>query len=112
MHEVKMKDGIYFVVFKSNIQDFGDGTVVVRDGVVNGGDYGFSYQGKINNNSLKLNAKQHDKDVVSVFGDITSYELVLDIKPTDNGYDLVGKTDLVPGVVIQVEAKFIGDLLT
>lgn len=108
----KMKDGIYFVEFKSNIQDFGVGTVMVKDGVVNGGDYGFTYRGKLENNLLKLNAKQHDKDVVSVFGNISDYELVLEVKPTNAGYDLVGKTELVPGVVIQVQAKFIGDQLT
>ncbi|ENU4316747.1 GrlR family regulatory protein [Acinetobacter baumannii] len=107
-----MKDGIYFVKFKSNIQDFGDGTVVIKNGVVNGGDYGFTYQGKIDNNCLKLSAKQHDKNVTSVFGNITDYEIALDINPIGNDYELVGKTDLAPGVIIQVQAKFIGELLT
>lgn len=106
-----MKDGIYFVKFKSNIQDFGEGTVIVKNGVVNGGDYGFSYQGKVDNNQLKLSAKQHDKNVESVFGNITSYEIDLKINPSNNGYELIGKTDLAPGVVIQAHAKFIGDLL-
>lgn len=41
-----MKDGIYFVHFKSNIQDFGTGTVVVQNKIINGGDFGFSYKGK------------------------------------------------------------------
>jgi len=107
-----MKDGIYFVKFKSNIQDSGDGIVVVKNGVVNGGDYGFTYQGKIDNNCLKLNAKQHDKSVASVFGNITNYEIALDINSIGNDYELVGKTDLAQGVVIQVQAKFIGELLT
>ncbi|EPG7852124.1 negative regulator GrlR [Acinetobacter baumannii] len=106
-----MKDGIYFVKFKSNIQDFGDGTVVVKNGVVNGGDYGFTYQGRIDDNCLKLSAKQHDKNVVSVFGNITDYEVVLDINSLGNDYELVGKTDLAPEVIIQVQAKFIGELL-
>ena len=106
-----MKDGICFVKFKSNIQDFGEGTVIVKNGVVNGGDYGFSYQGKVDNNQLKLSAKQHDKSVESVFGNITSYEIDLNINPSNNGYELIGKTDLAPGVVIQAQAKFIGDLL-
>lgn len=33
-----MKDGIYFVVFRSNQRDFGNGTVVVKNNAVNGGD--------------------------------------------------------------------------
>ena len=107
-----MKDGIYFVKFKSNIQDFGNGTVVVKDGVINGGDYGFTYQGKVDDNCLRLSIKQHDKNVVSVFGNITNYEVALDINSVGNGYELVGKTDLAPEVIIQVQAKLIGELLT
>ena len=30
-----MKDGIYFVVFRSNQRDFGNGTVVVKNNAVN-----------------------------------------------------------------------------
>ncbi|EXB06273.1 hypothetical protein J514_4188, partial [Acinetobacter sp. 1396970] len=36
---------------------------------------------------------------------------ILEVKPTDTGYDLVGNTEAIPGVVIQVKAKFIGDQL-
>ncbi len=42
-----MKDGIYFVVFRSNQRDFGNGTVVVKNNAVNGGDFGFTYQEKL-----------------------------------------------------------------
>ncbi|EFO1861873.1 hypothetical protein DUZ28_23195 [Escherichia coli] len=49
-----MKDGIYFVVFRSNQRDFGNGTVVVKNNAVNGGDFGFTYQGKIDGSQLIL----------------------------------------------------------
>ncbi|MCR1227538.1 GrlR family regulatory protein [Klebsiella quasipneumoniae] len=49
-----MKDGLYSVFFKSNTQDFGAGVVSVKNDAVNGGDYAFYYQGKINNNYLRL----------------------------------------------------------
>lgn len=68
MHEVKMNNGIYFVNFKSNLADFGSGTVVVSNEVVNGGDYGFSYTGKVEGERLTLRVIQHDSSVVSVMG--------------------------------------------
>ncbi|MCV5343099.1 negative regulator GrlR, partial [Escherichia coli] len=42
-----MKNGIYFVTFSSNNHDVGQGTVVVKDNAINGGDFGFTYQGHI-----------------------------------------------------------------
>ena len=62
-----MKDGIYFVVFRSNQRDFGNGTVVVKNNAVNGGDFGFTYQGKIDGSQLILRVSQHDLNVTSVF---------------------------------------------
>ena len=47
-----MRDGIYFVVFRSGQNDVGNGTVVVKDNKVNGGDFGFSYQGVVQDLSL------------------------------------------------------------
>lgn len=106
-----MKDGIYFVKFSSS-NDFGDGVVVVQNGVVNGGDYGFTYKGKIQNGEVTLTASQHDKSVVSVFGNINEYQIDLKATESNGGYSLVGTSPLAPGVSINAKAKFIGDLLT
>lgn len=106
-----MKDGVYFVKFKSNIQDFGTGTVVVQNKTINGGDYGFSYKGKIEGDKVNLDIQQHDNTVSSVMGQASQHDLNLNIQETGNGYNLVGGSDFAPGVKIIVEAKFIGDLL-
>ncbi|WP_228268397.1 GrlR family regulatory protein [Acinetobacter ursingii] len=106
-----MKDGIYFVKFASS-NDSGDGIVVVNNGVVNGGDYGFTYKGKIVNDEVTLSASQHDKSVVSVFGNITEYQIDLKAIESNDGYDLTGTSSLAPGVTIKAKAKFIGNLLT
>lgn len=106
-----MKDGIYFVQFKSNIQDFGTGTVVVQNKIINGGDFGFSYKGKIEGDKVNLDIQQHDSSVSSVMGQASQHDLNLKIQETSNGYNLVGGSDFAPGVKITVEAKFIGDLL-
>ncbi|MFU9819489.1 GrlR family regulatory protein [Acinetobacter radioresistens] len=106
-----MKDGIYYVKFKSNIQDFGDGTVIVQNKIINGGDYGFSYKGKIVGDEVKLDIQQHDQSVSSVMGEASKHDLYLKVQETANGYNLVGGSNFAPGVKIIVEAKFIGDLL-
>ena len=40
-----MSDGIFEVSFRSSIQDFGGGLIVIKDGSVNGGDAHFLYRG-------------------------------------------------------------------
>lgn len=42
-----MSQGVFFVKFESNIRDFGDGLVFIKDGSVNGCDPHFLYQGAI-----------------------------------------------------------------
>lgn len=105
-----MKDGIYFVVFKSNSQDFGTGTVVVRDGTVNGGDFGYSYKGKIQNDSITLSIEKHNPQVTSVFGDINRFQLELNVGATHHGYMLKGGVNGLVGTEIVIDAKCIGDL--
>ncbi|WP_436897706.1 GrlR family regulatory protein [Acinetobacter gyllenbergii] len=106
-----MNNGIYFVNFRSNIADFGSGTVVVNNEVVNGGDYGFAYKGRIEGDNLTLRVSQHDSNVVSVMGGMGDFDLFLKIQPTGYGYHLEGETPIAPNVRIMGEAKFIGDLL-
>lgn len=107
-----MKDGIYYVTFKSNAQDFGNGTVVVRDKEVNGGDFVYSYKGRVlgNGNDVILRVEQHDKTITSVFGDIGDFTLGLFKLSTPSGYVLRGGVEGMPETMIEIEAKFIGDL--
>ncbi|OIV46834.1 negative regulator GrlR [Sodalis sp. TME1] len=106
-----MKNGIYFVTFQSNQQDFGNGTAIVQDSKVNGGDFGFVYKGQVNGNSLKLHVSQHDKSVTSVFGANTTFYLDLVIDETENGYLLQGSMNGASDNQIQIQAKYIGDLI-
>lgn len=106
-----MKDGIYFVVFRSNQQDFGNGTVVVKNGTVNGGDYGFTYQGKIEGNQIVLRVFQHDLSATSVFPGVHNFELSLSLQESGRDYQLNGNVVGMPEMKISIGAKFIGDLL-
>ncbi|QCJ70459.1 negative regulator GrlR [Moellerella wisconsensis] len=105
-----MKDGIYYVTFRSNMQDFGNGTVVVRNHEVNGGDFVYSYKGRVLANDVILQLEQHDKSVTSVFGDVGNFTLGLFTLTTPTGYILRGGVQGMPETMIEVEAKFIGDL--
>lgn len=106
-----MKDGIYFVVFSSNQNDVGNGTVVVKDGAVNGGDFGFTYQGKVRGDKLDLHVFQHNPNAQNVFHGVTEYTINLSVGETAQGYHLSGAVNGIPGSNLSVNAKKIGDLI-
>ncbi|MDN8598637.1 negative regulator GrlR [Citrobacter sp. S2-9] len=106
-----MKDGIYFVVFRSNQRDFGNGTVVVKDNAVNGGDFGFTYRGKIEGGMLTLRVNQHDPSASSVFPGVKNFELSLSLQESGRGYQLNGSVVGMPQMKISIDAKFIGELI-
>ena len=105
-----MKNGIYFVSFKSNMQDFGSGTVVVNNNTVNGGDFGYVYKGRIEGDSVELSVNRHDPSASSIVGNISSFTLTLTLKETSSGYAMTGVSKDLHGAQVQVRAKFIGDL--
>ncbi|MCL6744423.1 GrlR family regulatory protein [Kosakonia sp. R1.Fl] len=106
-----MKDGIYFVVFKSAQNDVGTGTVVVRNNTVNGGDFGFTYQGVIQANSLDLLVFQHDPQAQCVIPGLHEYRTTFAITQSASGYLLQGSILGIPNSNLEVHAKFIGDLV-
>lgn len=106
-----MKDGIYFVTFKSNLHEYGEATLVVRNGVVNGGNYVCSYSGKVTNNILNLSVKKHTQNTRHVFGDEEQYRLLFVIKEDGDDYFMLGEMLDDPDKSIEANAKFIGDIL-
>lgn len=73
-----MKNGIYFVNFNT-AADHGEGTVVVKDSVVNGGDGSFVYQGSLSTSSDgaitgKLHVFRANNSKTSVMG-LNDYQL-------------------------------------
>ncbi|MHC0464579.1 GrlR family regulatory protein [Kosakonia cowanii] len=106
-----MKNGIYYVVFSSNQNDVGNGTVVVKDGAVNGGDFGFTYQGNVHGDKLDLHVFQHDPQAQNVFQGVNNYTLNLSVNEVRGGYHLTGTVNGMPGAQLVVNAKHIGDLV-
>ncbi|MGA4365411.1 GrlR family regulatory protein [Pantoea ananatis] len=105
-----MKDGIYFVVFSNGQNDFGSGTVVVRDNAVNGGDFGFTYQGMVNGRKLELRVTQHNPQAQNVIPGLKNYSIDLSVNDSANGYQLSGSVIGINGANLIVNAKRIGDL--
>ena len=106
-----MKDGIYFVVFRSGQNDVGNGTVVVRDNAVNGGDFGFTYQGRIQDGRLNLHVSRHNQAAQNVLAGLNDYVMELSVRDIGDGYYLEGSIAGVPGASLAVQAKFIGKLI-
>lgn len=72
-----MKDGIYHVAFNNNKGAVGEGIIVVCCGVINGGDVGFVYQGKLERPEMSLKVTRYHDDIPSVLGMESNYELVM-----------------------------------
>ncbi len=106
-----MKDGIYFVVFRSGQNDVGNGTVVVKDNAVNGGDFGFTYQGRIQDGILKLHVSRHNQAAQNVIAGLNDYVMELSVRDIADGYYLEGSIAGVPGASLAIQAKFIGKLV-
>jgi len=104
-----MKDGIYFVAFSSNNNAAGQGTVVVKDDTVNGGDFGFTYKGQVNGDRLDLHVSQHNHQAVNVLG-VNNYTMELGIRESHGGFVLEGSIKGIPQAQLHVQATFIGDL--
>lgn len=54
-----MKNGIYFAKFDSNMSDWGNGIITIRENKVNGGDFGCFYRGEIKESKIILHLTQH-----------------------------------------------------
>lgn len=106
-----MKNGIYFVTFSSNNHDVGQGTVVVKDNAINGGDFGFTYQGHIQVDKLDLHVSQHNPQAVNVIQGVNNYTMEMSIEEKQGGYVLSGSVRGIPQARLTVKAKFIGDLV-
>ncbi|ENA0198869.1 nucleoside transporter [Salmonella enterica] len=108
-----MKDGVYYVIFKSSAGAFGEGVLVVQQGCVNGGDVGFVYQGRLMRPEMTLHIKRHHEDIPSVLGMESDYELVMRYEKEREGeYRLQGYAKDSPVLTIEGHAGFLAPLLT
>ncbi|WP_158092417.1 GrlR family regulatory protein [Gilliamella sp. N-G2] len=106
-----MKNGLYFAKFNSNMSDWGDGVITIQENKVNGGDFACFYQGEIKGSKIILHVTQHSTQRTSVFGDLKEFDLDLDIKEFSSNLEASGNVVGQPHLTIQIQLKFLSDLL-
>ena len=106
-----MKDGIYFVRFSRDLEDFGEGIAVIQNNTVNGGDYVCTYRGKAAGKTLDLHVTQHNPSVATIFGNIKDFILQLSIIPNEEGYQLSGNVKDNNNLQVAVSVRYLGEVL-
>lgn len=109
-----MISGIYFVEFKANNNDYGQGLAVVDNGKVNGGDYSYLYRGRLDNYGEELKAvidvSYYRGEHNSVMGALKNFTLNLTGKTTGDGFDVAGGIPNIPDVSIRIVGRKVADL--
>lgn len=107
-----MKDGIYTVVFESNLASFGEGIAVVCDGRVHGGDIGFTCRGQLQEDRLLLEVMQYNRDIPSTLGMEGDYRLRMRYREVEEGeYWFTGHVQGHPESCLQAHAVYLTPLL-
>ncbi|HAO0324330.1 TPA: nucleoside transporter [Escherichia coli] len=80
-----MKEGIYTVVFESNLQSVGEGIVVVSNGTIHGGDVAFTCRGYLRSPEIELEVRHYNEDIPSTLGIEGNYTLVMRYREDGKG---------------------------
>lgn len=107
-----MTDGIYEVNFRSSIQDFGSGLIVIKSGAVNGGDAHFLYRGTIAGDTGEVSAniavdqwKAGNRSVVGIRNFNITFTGTID----NDTLKLSGRVESQPQLVITVTGRRVAD---
>jgi hypothetical protein len=109
-----MIDGLYIVHFRT-AGDEGSGTVVIANGSVNGGDFGYVYQGQLRETgqgmSATLEVTKFNPTAQSVFGPAQNFELEVSGPITEKGFELSGHVKGSPGHKIDITGRYFKPLV-
>ncbi|HDY5025884.1 TPA: hypothetical protein RQ640_001269 [Pseudomonas aeruginosa] len=109
-----MSQGIFHVQFKSNLQDSGQGLVVIKNGSINGGDDHYLYRGTAPQQTGAFTGKLHVnkwKDGNRTVVNIDNFQLDVNGKIDFEAgqLDLVGTVTGQPQLQIQIIGRKVGD---
>jgi len=108
-----VREGIYRVQFGSDSGVGGRGMVVIKGSTVNGGDEGFSFAGRIFGTSddlaVDLKVKRWNVGHVSVFGNLTEFNLTLAGKANAHAgtFNVAGSVTGRPSMRIAIAGQWI-----
>ncbi len=110
-----MLNGLYYVTFSSPIGGSGGGIVVVRDGFLDGGDHGYTYQGRLNiangTASATLAVERHNPEAESIFGTTPAFTLqVLGAFEDGKGFSMNGYVVQNQGAKISIQGRYLRPL--
>lgn len=107
-----MKDGIYKLIFNTNVNRNGqlDGIVIVRDGSINGGDYVCYYKGTVSGSKASVKSVPHNKHDTNAFNGSSPLDLELSIEDHGNHYLFKGHIKDDPSQIIHGQLNFLSDL--
>ena len=107
-----MKDGIYRLIFNTNVNHNGqlDGIVVVKDGKINGGDYVCFYKGEVSGAKAIVKSTPHNKNDTTAFNAYEPVELELTIEDHITHYLFKGNVKGYQSQAIYGQMNFLSDL--
>ncbi|EEP0988718.1 nucleoside transporter [Salmonella enterica] len=108
-----MKEGIYNVVFESNISSVGEGVIVVIGKNIYGGDMAFSCRGTLKPPVITLEINHFNLDIPSTLGIEGDYTLEMRYQKIREGeYKFSGGSKEYPDRRLTAYAIFTAPLLT
>ena len=101
-----MLSGIYYVKFVANNNQVGEGLAVVKDGIVNGGDATYLYQGRFDYYGDEIRAhievKHYKGPLNSVMGPLKQYSLSLSGRRLGEQFELTGGIPNIPNIIMSI----------
>lgn len=109
-----MIDGLYAVHFRTADNE-GTSVVSVVNGSVNGGDAGYSYQGRLTETSQgvksTLTVARYNPKTESIFGPVESFELEVSGPTSDRSFELTGNVKGSPAHKIDISGHYLKPLV-
>jgi len=109
-----MKNGIYGIRLNTTEKQV-SGTVIIENNIVQGGDMGFVYSGKISIDGEKIigsiNIKRWNENIESLIPGVYEYKLSLNGSTgKDYSFNAIAKIDKFPEVIVGVLGSKIQDI--
>lgn len=109
-----MIDGLYAVHFRTADNE-GTGVVSITSGSINGGDFGYAYQGKLKESgqgvSATLAVSRFNPNADSVFGPADNFELEVSGPSSEKSFELTGHVKDNPAHKIDISGHYLKPLV-